>query len=124
MYKKFYLTPGKQAPFGSTGKTLSDGGIVWIGESDNISADIESYVMSDAEVKQFKQAPNKEACKAHILARYPVEIQLSMNAGVYPAAEFEVYQTFLAACIAEENRVFDLIEADVNSTVTPVWPEV
>ena len=32
-YRIFYLTPGQQAPSGSTGILLSSGGIVWIGEA-------------------------------------------------------------------------------------------
>jgi len=82
-----------------------------------------------ANAKQAKQTANKEACKSHILAKYPIEIQLSMNAGIYTPAEFEAYQAFVVACIAEENRVFDLLEAattieELNQVEEPIWPEV
>ena len=75
------------------------------------------------------QTENREACKALILSKYPIEIQASMNAGVYSAAAFESYQAFLAACITEENRVFDLLNAattieGLNTIETPTWPEV
>lgn len=31
-YRLVFLTPGQQAPKGSTGRCLSNGGVVWIGE--------------------------------------------------------------------------------------------
>jgi len=79
--------------------------------------------------KESWQSKNKDACKSHILSKYPLEIQASMNAGVYSALAFEAYQTFLAACINEENRVFDLLEAaltieELTLVPEPTWPEV
>ena len=75
------------------------------------------------------QTENRENCKSHILEKYPIENQASMNAGVYSATEFEPYQAFLVACITEENRVFDLLEAattieGLNTIELPTWPEV
>ena len=79
--------------------------------------------------KDELQSKNKDACKSHILSIYPIEIQASMNAGVYSALAFEAYQTFLAACINEENRVFDLLEAattidELTLVPEPIYPEV
>jgi len=78
------------------------------------------------EARRRLQTRNKKACRGHILAKYPVEIQHSMNAGVYGSESLTAYQEFLAACIAEENRVFDLLEAAIDPTIieTPNWPEV
>ncbi len=72
------------------------------------------------------QQRNKLACRAGILTAYPAEIQLSMNAGIYAAEKITEYQDFLARMIAEENRVFDLIDAasDPTSVAAPRWPEV
>ncbi len=71
------------------------------------------------------QQRNRAACRAHILARYPLETQASMNAGIYSAAETAAYQDFVAGCVAEENRVFDLLEtaADPTAVEPPAWPE-
>ena len=71
------------------------------------------------------QARNRAACKVHILEHYPAEIQLSMNAGMYNAEAVTAYQDFLAATIAEENRVFDWLEAaaDPTTVAIPNWPE-
>ena len=41
-YRKFNLSPGQQAPSGSTGRLLSDGSIVWYGDGGNFPEDISS----------------------------------------------------------------------------------
>jgi hypothetical protein len=47
-YRKFYLKPGQQAPEGSTGRGLPDGGIEWVGEV--FPKEIESAPMTQAEI--------------------------------------------------------------------------
>ena len=75
------------------------------------------------------QTANKQACTTYILSKYPFEIQSSMNAGVYSVTAYEAYQAFLVTCIAEENRVFDLLESAttiilLEAVEVPTWPEV
>jgi hypothetical protein len=79
--------------------------------------------------KNIRQTNNKSACDNHILSFYSGKIQDSFNAGVYSEAATIVYKDFLVVCIAEENRVFDLIEAtttieELNAVESPTWPEV
>ena len=52
-YRKFKLSPGQQAPEGSTGESLSDGYIVWIGESGSFPEEIESYLMTSDEQAEY-----------------------------------------------------------------------
>jgi hypothetical protein len=47
-YRKFYLKPGQQAPEGSTGRGLLDGGIEWVGET--FPSEIESLRMTQTEI--------------------------------------------------------------------------
>lgn len=76
------------------------------------------------------QAQNKTACRKHILNSYNADIQRSAALGVYPSTVIDPMSEFITACIAEENRVFDLLEA---ATTIPeietiqaglTWPEV
>lgn len=50
-YIKFNLSPGQKCPTGSTGKTLSDGYIVWEGEKDTFDsvAKLGKILISDPE---------------------------------------------------------------------------
>lgn len=78
--------------------------------------------------KSAVQQANKAACTAHILGRYPMPIQQSAALGVYPVDVRDTMVEFIAACIAEENRVFDLVEAATSisqlATISvPTWPE-
>jgi hypothetical protein len=52
-YRKFYLVPEQQSPSGSTGRTISDGGIVWIGEEGTFPANISSQAMSQEEIDEY-----------------------------------------------------------------------
>lgn len=81
------------------------------------------------EAKQNLQTSNKAVCRKHIISKYPLETQSSAVLGVYPAEVKEVMVSFIAACIAEENRVFDLVEAvttaeELEAVDKPIWPEV
>jgi len=88
----------------------------------------DDWVYDIARHKSGTQAANRTACTAHILASYSIEIQSSMSLGIYPGVEVEAMTTFIAACIAEENRCFDLIEAAMTeeeiNAITPTWMEV
>jgi len=83
-----------------------------------------AYISLEA-IKTGLQERNRAECRARILAKYPVEIQLSMGAGIYSSDEITAYQDFVANCIAEENRVFNLIEnsTDPETFESPIWPE-
>lgn len=76
----------------------------------------------------IKQDAFREECEAHIYEAYPVPIQSSMALGVYPDAAVTKMKNFIAACIEEENRVFDLIEAAATEAainlIIPIWPGV
>ena len=52
-YRKFNLSPGQQAPAGSTGVTLLTGEIVWYGEEGVFPAEITSEVMTQAEIDEY-----------------------------------------------------------------------
>lgn len=72
---------------------------------------------------------NKAACTGHILARYPLPVQSSANLGVYPAEIKTAMTDFIGRCIAEENRVFDLLAAAatleaLEAIAKPTFPEV
>lgn len=77
------------------------------------------------------QNANKAACTAHIYASYPIEIQASVANSVYVSATSDAYEQtmvdFIANSIAEENRVFDLLElaltvAQIDLVEQPTWP--
>ena len=74
------------------------------------------------------QNANKADCTACILAAYPEPIQRSAALGVYPQATADLISAYIAACVVEENRVFDLLEVATAATLStieaPVWPEV
>jgi hypothetical protein len=81
-----------------------------------------------ASAKEEMQQANKAACTARILGRYPAPIQQSAALGVYPVDVRDTMVEFIAACIAEENRLFDLIEAatalnQLAAISPPTWPE-
>ncbi len=74
------------------------------------------------------QAENKSSCRAHILSKYPLEIQSSAALGVYPEEQKTLMADFIAACVEEENKVFDKLEAASSLealalVAKPVWPE-
>ena len=71
------------------------------------------------DIKKTLQAANRAACDNHILSRYSGKIQDSFNAGVYSDVATTAYKNFLVACIAEENRVFDLIEPLEELSIIP-----
>jgi hypothetical protein len=61
------------------------------------------------------------------LTAYPEPIQRSAALGVYPVAYRITMADFIAACVAEENRVFELLEAattleDLELKNQPIWP--
>ena len=72
------------------------------------------------------QTANRAACESFILSLYPGPIQQSAALGIYPQATIDAMTDHIARCIAEENRVFDLLEVstDPESVVSPVYPEV
>jgi len=84
----------------------------------------EWYLPVPDDARQVLQKRNRTACREHILRHYPTEIQLSMNAGIYTADEIASYKDFVAACIAEENRVYNLLVAadDPTAIEVPIWP--
>jgi len=52
MHYKFYLKPGQQAPDGTTSIAMTDGGIVWIG--DTWEADhIDAHEMTKEEIQEY-----------------------------------------------------------------------
>jgi len=77
------------------------------------------------DLRDVLQTINKQSCTSFILNLYPENIQRSAALGVYPSGTVSSITDHIARCIAEENRVFDLIEAsnDPNTIETPVWPE-
>ena len=82
-----------------------------------------------AERKSAKQTANKAACTAFILQHYPEPIQRSAALGVYPSEISTAMTDHIVDIIAEENRVFDLLEAattieELNAVENPTWPEV
>lgn len=74
------------------------------------------------------QTHSKAVCEEYILKRYPLTVQSSMSLGVYPADQKDTMVNFIASCVDEENRVFDLIESastlEEVQSVIPSWPEV
>jgi len=52
-YRKFTLSPGQQAPAGSTGITLLTGEIVWYGEEGTFPPEITSSAMIQAEIDEY-----------------------------------------------------------------------
>ena len=79
--------------------------------------------------KSAKQTANKAACTAFILQHYPEPIQRSAALGVYPSEISAAMTDHIVDIIAEENRVFDLLEAattieELNAVENPTWPEV
>jgi len=94
----------------------------------------EEWDASDAEANSFinlalkQKAENRGKCNAHILTNYPLEVQSSASLGVYPAEFVTTMAQFIADCIAEENRVFDLIDStttvsELKAVETPTYPE-
>ena len=78
--------------------------------------------------KAQRASTNKADCTSHILAQYPEPIQRSALMGIYSAAYITTMADFIAACVVEENRVFDLIEAattmaELNLVKAPIWPK-
>ena len=63
-YKKFFLSPGQQAPIGSLGKTLSDGGILYYGE--DIPGEITSETLTLVEIKRYKRDKINEDARFYI----------------------------------------------------------
>jgi len=77
--------------------------------------------------KEERQDTNRTACTAAILTVYPEPIQRSASLGVYPGDYITTMTSFIAACIAEENRVFNLLEAattvaEIDAIELPTWP--
>ena len=94
-------------------------------EVDKATLDAEAFVKA----KAARQLANKEDCKAHILKKYPLEIQSSAALGLYAEADTAVMQDYIADHLEEENTVFDLLEAtttmeELDAVKKPVWPEV
>ena len=86
------------------------------------------WVYDIAAHKAGAQTGFKADCDNHILDNYSLKIQSSASLGIYPSAAVDTMKTFIAACITEENRVYDLVEAAetegaINS-ITASWPEV
>lgn len=79
-------------------------------------------------VKSKRQLKWQAECQDRIYLAYPQEIQMSMSLGVYQDEFVAEATDYIAACIQEENRVFDLIEAAGTASeargITPVWPVV
>uniref|UniRef100_A0A6M3J3Y1 Uncharacterized protein n=1 Tax=viral metagenome TaxID=1070528 RepID=A0A6M3J3Y1_9ZZZZ len=49
-WRKFYLVPGQQAPAGSTGRGLADGGIAWYGDPATFPGDVSFAMMTQEEI--------------------------------------------------------------------------
>jgi len=80
-----------------------------------------------AEAIQAKQNAIKQECTAHILEAYPEPIQRSAALGVYPSEVVDAMTSFIAACIAEENRCYDELESATSmkevEIIEPSFPE-
>ena len=68
------------------------------------------------EIKALAIVENRGKCSSCILSVYSLNIQSSMNLGIYPEIEKNVMTDFIAGCIEEENRVFDLLDKAENET--------
>jgi len=99
---------------------------MWDGEKLAEWPGLDAELFEDEKVRV--QKANKATCEAHILAKYPLTVQSSMSLGVYPADQKATMVNFIADCIAEENRVFDLAAAVVTqeelASIIPSFPEV
>ena len=79
------------------------------------------------EKRPAKQDVIKAQCTAHILAAYPANIQRSASLGIYASDVIDAMTTFIADCIAEENRCFGALKTATTleevDAVTPTFPE-
>lgn len=72
---------------------------------------------------------NRSDCESQILSVYPDKIQRSAALGVYPQSYIDTMSDYIVRCIAEENRVFDLLEAattvtEIMAVEKPAYPKV
>lgn len=72
---------------------------------------------------------NRSDCETQILSIYPDKLQRSAALGVYPQSYVDTMSDYIARCITEENRVFDLLEAattvaEIMAVETPTYPKV
>lgn len=80
-----------------------------------------------AETIPARQTAIKQECTAHILAAYPEPIQRSAAMGIYSSDVIDKIKVFIARCVEEENRCYDLLEIattiEAVGAVTPKFPE-
>lgn len=84
------------------------------------------WVVDLAVVKAQRIDKNRAECKERILARYPLEKQLSALAGVYPSDIAAALSDWVSANVAAENAAADAIDAATTlaavEAVTVAWP--
>jgi hypothetical protein len=108
--------------------------VEWAGDPGESLGTVQSRAESEASAHMYDmqrcalQAAYKQQCTEYILSKYPEAKQRSAALGIYEADQVAIMKTFIAACIAEENRVYDLLESaiigtDSLDTITPLWPE-
>lgn len=73
------------------------------------------------------QKAHKASCQQVIYEEYPAPIQSSASLDVYPSAVKEAMVERIALIIAEENRVYDLLDKattlnELYDVEEPVWP--
>lgn len=82
-----------------------------------------------ADIRSAKQSVIKAQCQEYIYGIYPAPIQSSLSLGIYSSTDVDIAREFIAACIEEENRVFDLLASeDITSVseidaIEPIWPD-
>ena len=69
----------------------------------------------------------KMQCQEHIYSVYPAPIQASAIMGLYGTDYLTDMTVFITSCIAEENRISDLLDDETEIVLlynhNPVWPE-
>jgi hypothetical protein len=139
MYRKFHLTPGQKAPIGSTGKTLVDGSIVWIGDGSFPDDSIQSVEMTDLEIQNFIKMDFEAALDNHInqVAKakgYDNRISCALRAGYDSPwkAEGDAFAKWMDACytaayqimtdVADGKRQIPTINEMLAEMPVMVWP--
>jgi hypothetical protein len=107
-------------------------GECWQDTPDRIAVRINgaARTVTDAEIlagaKLLKIAEINTECRARILARWPLEKQISANLGVYGSTELEACQAWVASHIDASNTASDAVDAAQSvanvEAVTVAWP--
>ena len=96
-----------------------------------ISVPDASVIVPETLASAFKRisSKNRADCKTKILSVYTEEVQRNAGLGVYSTGYVDTMSAYIAACIAEENRVYSLLAAattvnEILAVESPVFPEV